>query len=100
MVTFASKDDRYFNDRTQPPLLLGSVNAHTTMKVSQNGEAFFFVNDFTGNPVADMEVSVNVNDYSSHTTTYENGIRKIVPNPNLDVPVYSKSIVLGKTNKD
>ncbi len=46
-VFFDDKEDRYFNGRVQPPLLFGSINAHITMKIGQNGEAFFFVNDFS-----------------------------------------------------
>jgi hypothetical protein len=84
----------------QPPILAGTINAHTTMKVSQNGEAFFFVNDFSGKPVEGMEMSVAVNDFSSQEAAYANGNRTVTMHSPLDRNVYSKQIILVKTNKD
>jgi hypothetical protein len=37
---------RISNDTIQSPTLFGIVDSHITMKISRNGEAFFFVNDF------------------------------------------------------
>ncbi|MGB2110519.1 MAG: hypothetical protein ACPHY8_00900 [Patescibacteria group bacterium] len=44
-VTFENPENRYFNKRYQRPLFFGIVDSHITMKVSKNGQAFFFVND-------------------------------------------------------
>ncbi len=100
MVVFQNKEDRNSYGRTQSPLLLGSINAHTTMKVGQDGEVFFFVNDFTGKPIEGMEMTVSVNEFSSKETTYGNNGRTEKQKSPLEKPVYSKSIVLGKTDKD
>jgi hypothetical protein len=101
MVLFSDKNDRYYNNRIQPPLLLGSVNAHTMMKVSKNGEAFFFVNDFAGKPLEGVELNVAVNEFASQESAYTpNNQRNIIQHSPLEKPVYSKSILLGKTNKD
>ena len=47
VVFFSNKEDRYFNEKVQKPMLFWITNAHTTMKVGTNWEAFFFVNDFS-----------------------------------------------------
>jgi hypothetical protein len=100
MVLFTDIQDRDYNKRIQPPLLFGMINAHTTMKVSQNGEAFFFVNDFAGNPIENIEMSVNVNEFHSKETTHTNEGNTITQHSPLDTSVYSKAIPLGKTNKE
>ena len=100
VVIFSDKNDRYYNGRMQAPLLLGSINAHTTMKVSKNGQAFFFVNDFAGKPLENIEMSVNVNTFSSRDTNYDNGTATVTEHSPFDKSVYSKSIVLWKTDKN
>lgn len=100
VVVFSDQADRYYNNRVQSPVLLWSVSAHTTMKISQNGEAFFFVNDFSGKPVEGMDLSVAVNEFVSKNTTYANGNRTVTQISPLTNTVYWKQITLWKTNKD
>jgi hypothetical protein len=70
------------------------------MKISQNGEAFFFVNDFTGNPVGDMQIRAVLNDFVSHSVNYGEGGRKISLISPLDKKVFSGEVTLGKTDKN
>lgn len=100
VVVFDAKEDRHFNDRTQPPLLLGSINTHITMKVGQNGEAFFLVTDFDGNPVSDMDISTVLGDFSSQSVRYDGNGRKVDLISPLDKNVFGKNIVLGRTDKN
>lgn len=99
-IFFENKEDRYFNGRMQAPLLLGSINSHITMKVGQNGETFFFVNDFAWNPVGDMQITAVLNDYESHSTVYNEQGRKMSLNSPLDNKVFSGEVTLGKTDKN
>jgi len=45
-VTFENKEDRNVNDNLQFPIFFGIIDSHITMKISKNGEGYFFVNDF------------------------------------------------------
>lgn len=96
---FSKKEDRYFNEKIQKPMLFWITNAHTTMKVGTNGEAFFFVNDFSGKPVADLEIHANINEFSSRRVTYDGNWRTEYDNSPLEKPIYSENIFLGKTDK-
>lgn len=58
------------------------------MKISQNGEGFFFVNDFSGKPVEGMELSVAVNQFVSKNTAYANGNRTVTQISPLTNTVY------------
>jgi len=51
-VTFSDTSEREYNQRVQEPIFFGIIDSHVTMKVSKNGQAFFFVNDLAGKPLA------------------------------------------------
>jgi len=70
------------------------------MKVGLNGETFFFVNDFAGNPVGDMQIRAVLNDFVSHSAIYSEEGRKINLISPLDKKVFSGEVTLGKTDKN
>ena len=101
-VTFAHEKDRQTLNKIQKPLFFGIIDSHITMKVSRNGEWYFFVNDFDGNPLAWQNVRAYVNSYKDFTAKYnrETNKRDITFHSPLDKKVLWNSIVLGKTGKD
>jgi hypothetical protein len=64
------------------------------MKVSQNGEGFFFVNDFSGKPLGDIEMSVHVNEFSSRESIYTASGRTVKEKSPFEKNIYSKQIFL------
>jgi uncharacterized protein YfaS (alpha-2-macroglobulin family) len=76
------------------------IDTHITMKIGQNGEAFFFVNDLAGNPASDMQITARVNDFISHTVNYDGGSRTMRLLSPIGKTVLSEPISLGKTGAD
>lgn len=99
-VSFVSENDIDFNSRINKPIFFWIVNSHIMMKISKSWEAFFFVNDFEGNPLWNQKISVYLNDYKEIEKAYNRDTRKmdetyISP---LKNGVFSKEIVLWNTN--
>ncbi len=101
-VTFSDYQDRNINNSLQFPLFFGIIDSHITMKVSKNGEGYFFVNDFDGNPVADQEIRVYLNKFVAHTHKYNKNTKKqdYTYNSPLNNSVLWKEIFLWKTGED
>lgn len=62
-MTFQDKNLRNFNDTLQYPLFFWVVDSHLTMKISKNGEWFFFVNDFSWKPLANQKIRAYKTDF-------------------------------------
>ena len=101
-VTFADSNDRNINDNLQFPIFFWIIDSHITMKVSKNWEGYFFVNDFSGKPLADQEIRVYVNKFVDHKSTYnrETKERDLTFNSPLDTSVLWKEILLWNTNDE
>lgn len=101
-VTFQNPENRFFNQRYQQPLLFWIVDSHITMKVSKNGEAFFFVNDFEWTPLANQNIRIAVNDFSGYNR-YWNSAEKTYEktyNSPLENWVFQKAQYLWVTDEN
>ena len=101
-VVFENPKERFFNNKIHKPILFGIVDAHITMKLSRNWEAFFFVNDFYWNPLANQKIRLYLNNFNSKKEYYNRKTGKweykyFSP---LDKNVFSKPIILWKTDKN
>gem|GEM_PF-597664 len=95
-VTFSDPEDRVFNERVQPPVFFGIIDSHITMKISRNGEAFFFVNDFSGKPLANQNIRVYANEFVAKDTQWnrEKGEYDVTYFSPLEKNVFGTSILL------
>ena len=69
-VTFVKKEDRNRYETIQKSHFFGVIDAHITMKIAKNGKAFFFVNDFSGRPLAGQNIRVYANEFQEKSTQY------------------------------
>lgn len=101
-MTFVNPDDRVTNGRAFEAEFFGIIDSHITMKLSKNGEAFFFVNDLAGKPLADQELRVYVDDFSSFSKKYDREQKKDIKTYTsvIENEVLGKPILLGTTGKD
>jgi len=101
-VTFEDTEQRYFNQRLQEPIFFGIIDSHITMKVSKNGEAFFFVNDFEWKPLAKQNIRAYVNTYKSHESKYNNSSRKYdkIHFSPLETSIFGTWVILWQTWAD
>jgi len=60
---FSDVVDREYNWKFNYPIFFWVVDSHITMKVSQNWEAFIFVNDFEWNPLPKQEINLYLNNF-------------------------------------
>lgn len=99
-VTFENPENRFFNQRYQRPLFFGIVDSHITMKISKNGEAFFFVNDLKWNPLAEQNIRIWVNNFEAfwETKNWNNQNPKLT-SP-LEVDIFAQAQLLWETNQD
>ena len=99
-VTFSDKEDRNVNNNLQFPIFFGIIDSHITMKVSKNGEGYFFVNDFKWNPLSDQEIRVYVNKFIDNKKVYNRKTKQqdITYFSPLDRSVLWEEILLWKTN--
>jgi hypothetical protein len=72
------------------------------MKLSRNGEVFFFVNDFNWNPIANQNIRIQINDFQSKEQKWDNKQNKRIEKiySPLDKNILSKDIQLWKTDKN
>ncbi|MDD3646175.1 MAG: MG2 domain-containing protein [Candidatus Gracilibacteria bacterium] len=101
-ISFSNYIDREFNHRVQKPILFGIVGSHITMKLSRNGEAFFLVNDFEGNPLSGQNIRAYINDFQTKSREWDNDKGEYIETiySPLDSTVLSKEIILGQTKAD
>ncbi|MDP2090984.1 MAG: alpha-2-macroglobulin family protein [Candidatus Gracilibacteria bacterium] len=99
-VQFSEEADRQFNGKLSYPTFFGIIDSHIIMKVSKNGEAFFFVNDFGGKPLANQKLTVLVNDFKEQQKVWNNdkGDFDINYLTVLDKNVFGEQVELGTTN--
>jgi len=100
-VTFKDKEDRYVNNNLQYPIFFGIIDSHITMKISKNGQWFFFVNDFEWKPLSNQEIRIYVNKFQDHKKNWDYKTNKetIKYFSPLDKLVLWKEIYLWKTNE-
>lgn len=101
-VVFENKEDRTSNKIAHAPIFFGIVDSHITMKVSKNWEAFFFVNDFSGKPLANQNIRLYINNYQDKSRTYNRTTRKhdeTYYSP-FETPVLWEAEYLWKTNEE
>ncbi len=101
-VTFSEKEDRNINNNLQFPVFFGIIDSHITMKVSKNGEWYFFVNDFEWKPLAEQEIRIYVNKFIDHKSKYnrETKQREFTYNSPLEESVLWEQVLLWKTNNE
>ena len=101
-MTFTKEPERTNFAKVQTPLFFGMIDSHITMKISKNGEAFFFVNDFKGNALAGQKIRVYSNEFKEKDTqySYENGkySEKATYFSPLDTNVFISGAILGETD--
>ena len=101
-VTFENSEDREYNSRTQKPIFFGIIDSHITMKLWANKSAFFFVNDFSGKPLANQEIRVYLNNFKSKKSNREyvdwKYVDKTIYYSPMDKKVLWEPIYLWKTN--
>lgn len=98
---FATFEDSKFRkvwDKVLPIQFFGIIDSHITMKTSSNWETFFFVNDFSWNPLPGQKVKVYVNDKKLHSSKY-NEISSF-DFLDYDNDFYSKVFEVWTTNQD
>lgn len=103
ILYFPWEEDREYNWKINKPILFGVANSHIMMKVSRNGEWFFFINDFNGKPLANQSVNVYINDFQEVETNWNEQKRDYDHKYNLplwDNKVFSWAINLGRTWED
>ncbi|MDD2907509.1 MAG: alpha-2-macroglobulin family protein [Candidatus Gracilibacteria bacterium] len=102
VVYFSDSLDREYNSRVNKPLFFGIVNSHITMKTSRNGEGFFFVNDFDGNPLGGQKIEAYLNDFAEIEKIYNDTKNDfdVKYNSVIDKDIFSKKIYLGETGPD
>ena len=101
-VTFTDSKDRLFNGKLQKPALFWIIDSHITMKLSRNGEVFFFVNDFEWNPLANQNIRLYINEFKTKQRKWDYNLDKRVETyfSPLDKNVLSDEIRLWKTDKN
>ena len=96
-VSFVNKEDLEFNSRLNSPIFFWKADSNILMKISKDGEWFFFVNDLeTGNPLANQEILMYLNDYTEDVSKEP---WKTSFNFTTDWTVFSKWFSLWKTDE-
>ncbi len=100
LVEFSDPADRQFNWKFNYPTFFWIIDSHITMKVSKNWEAFFFVNDFDGKPLANQKITVLVNDFKEKEKIWNNDKWDfdVTYLSVLDRNVYGEQVELWTTN--
>lgn len=101
-ISFSDSNDRNYNWNLQKPILFWIINSHVTLKLSKNWEAFFFVNDFDWNPLANQNIRLYINEFKAQEEKYNGEERKeyIKYYSPFVHNVLGNAIVLWKTWKD
>ncbi len=101
-IEFSNPDDREYNGKFNYPIFFWIVDSHITMKVSRNGEAFFFVNDFEWNPIWNQKVSLYLNDFKDKEKIWNDKKRDYDTKymSVLDKNIYSETVELWVTWDD
>ena len=101
-LVFENKEDRISNKVAHPPIFFGIVDSHITMKLSKNWEAFFFVNDFSGKPLANQNIRLYVNNYQDKSRKYNRTTREYDETfySPFENPVLWEAEILWKTNEE
>ncbi|MCP4523710.1 MAG: hypothetical protein GY828_05865, partial [Candidatus Gracilibacteria bacterium] len=101
-VFFSDEEDRSLGEKVQKPLFFGIIDSHIMMKISHNGEAFFFVNDFSGKPLSGQNIRVYQNNFTGKKRQWErttSSYTEEVYSPG-DQGVLGDAIFLGTTNEE
>ncbi|MFK7780706.1 MAG: MG2 domain-containing protein, partial [Candidatus Gracilibacteria bacterium] len=101
-VQFSDQDDRNYFNKMNYPIFFGIVDSHITMKISKNGEAFFFVNDFKGKPLANQNIKLYLNDFKGIEKQWNSGKRDydVKHFSAINNNIFSEAIYLGLTGED
>lgn len=104
-MTFAFQGERKVSPESpaNDPLFFALVDAHITMKLSKNGQALFWVNDFqNGNGVSGLTLTAHQNIFTASEGYWDNDQSKYIETfkSPLDSAIYSEPVVLGKTDAD
>ncbi len=101
-VTFKNPEYRDFNNTVQTPIFFWVIDSHITMKIWRNGEAFFFVNDFSGKPLVGQKIRIYANEFIWHKREYNDktkdyDVEYFSPE---NTGVFSDEIILWTTNDE
>lgn len=104
-MTFAFQGERKVSPESpaNDPLFFALVDAHISMKLSKNGQALFWVNDFqNGKGIAGLTLTAHQNVFTASQGYWDNDQSKYIEtfNSPLDAVIYSEPVVLGKTDAD
>ncbi len=101
-LTFEDEKEREFSKKVQEPIFFGIIDSHITMKISRNGEAFFFVNDFSGKPLSWQHIRVYANEFISKDSQWNSEKQDYVDSyySPLENNIFGKAISLWKTDKN
>ena len=104
-MTFAFQGERKVSPESpaNDPLFFSIVDAHISMKLSKNGQALFWVNDFqSGKGVPGLTLTAHQNIFTASEGYWDNAQSKYIEtfNSPLDAAIYSEPVELGKTDAD
>lgn len=101
-VTFEDTKLRDFNQSLQYALFFGIIDSHLTMKISKNGEWFFFVNDFDWKPLSNQSIRAYKNEFTLFENKWNRESREYEKQyfPVFEKDILSKPVELWKTDKN
>lgn len=102
-LTFAFQGQRKLNEKTPvvSPLFFSIVDAHISMKLSESGKAFFWVNDLqTGEGVPGLTLRAYHNEFSAFESRWNSGTQQTDETyfSPLDESIYSSLGEIGRTD--